>query len=302
MKKVHYLLLAVLSLTIFSCQKSMVDDEQISENQKELIIEETIQSTILDDLLSDIDLYSELGEGWAKSAEIEGGCPLVTIERPGSAPFWPRKITLDFGDGCEKNGKVKSGIMVIEKSAPWKDSGAKREVTFDNYKVDDVSIEGKKELKNITEDGGNPTFKIEANLTLTSKNDSGEVIVVTRKVEKEQEWLAGFGDRAIPNQISLTGESNIVKTVGSDEKTIKKEFNAILIVQGCRFPQSGVTDFKVKTYDGLELQFALDYGTEGSAGEKCKENCDCYATLSSGDGSEDIDLSDKWWKKARESK
>lgn len=292
-------MLAVLAFSVFSCQDTLVPDNQMNDDQKELIIEEALQSTILDDLLRDIDIYSALGEGWTKSAEIEGGCPIITIERPGSAPFWPRKITLDFGDGCEKNGKVKSGIMVIEKSGPWKESGSKREVTFDNYKVDNLLIEGKKELTNITEGDGNPTFKIEANLTLTSKSDSGKVVIVTRKVEKEQEWISGFNDKDVPKQVYLTGQSDIVKTVGDEEKTIKKEFTSILIVSGCRFPQTGVTDFKVNTFDGLELEFALDYGTEGVASDKCKESCDCIATLTSGDQSEDIDLSAKWWKKAR---
>lgn len=304
MKRTYYLIFTLLFLTGISCQDNLVNNNQKKDDQKELIIDEVLQSVFVDELLQEIDIYSELGESLTKSAEIEGGCPMVTIERPGSEPFWPRTITLDFGEGCEKNGKIKSGIMVIEKSAPWNKPGALRKVTFQNYAVDGVSIAGEKELVNISEKEGDPTFEIKAELILTHVNKDGKEVVVTREVSKTQEWLEGYRDKEVLNQILLTGKSEIVRKVGDAEKTIEKEYNSILIVQGCRFPQSGVTRFEVNTYDDLKLEFAMDYGTSGSEETKCGENCDCTATLSWGTedegGSEDIDLSVRWWKKARE--
>jgi len=295
-------------MTFFSCQENLDNDGLKNSDQKELIIDEALQATIIEELLQDVDMYSELGESLTKSAEIEGGCPMVTIERPGSKPFWPRTITLDFGEGCEKNGKMKSGIMVIEKSAPWHESGSVRKVTFENYMVDDIAIEGEKTITNITGEGEHPTFEIKAKLVLTSVNKQDKKVVVTREVIKIQEWLAGYRQRGVRNHILITGESEIVRKVGegeeADEKTIEKGYNSLLIVQGCRFPQSGVTDFEVNTFDGLELEFSLDYETTGAGGDRCQENCDCIATLSWGNedngGYEVIDLSDKWWKKARE--
>ncbi|MEN8115583.1 MAG: hypothetical protein ABFS16_01310 [Bacteroidota bacterium] len=301
MKKLHYFLLALVSITIFSCQDDSIQKEDLNDNQKELIIDEALQATIVEDLLADIDIYSALGEE-LKSAEITGGCPMITIEKPGSAPFWPRKITLDFGDGCDKRGKMKSGKMIIEKSGPWHEVGSIRRISFENYKVEGTSIGGVKEIENITEKDGNPTFLIEAELEMAwVKNDTLN-ITVTRKISKTQEWITGFRNKDEGRKVVINGDVEVVKTVNGEVKTIEKSLNEITIAAGCRFPQSGITEFEVVTFDDLELEFSLDYGTEGEASEKCKENCDCIATLSWDDNSENIDLSAKWWKKARETK
>lgn len=302
MKKIHFLFLALLSLSIISCNNdSEVVPEPLSEDQKDIVIDEALQSAVLDDILQDIDTYSFLGEG-LKSAET-GGCPAVTIQRPGSAPFWPRTITLDFGDGCDKNGKIKLGKMIIEKSGPWFEAGSIRKVTFENFVVDGMSIDGEKEIENITPVGGNPTFAIDAEMDLAwTKNDTLD-ITVHREMDKTQEWILGFRNKDVRGQIILNGETEITRTVNGVEKSIEKTYNDISVVFGCRFPQMGVTEFKVTTFDGIELEFTLDYGTEGAAGEKCRENCDCIATLSVEDQTtEDIDLSERWRKWTKEKK
>ncbi len=296
MKRIHFPFLVLFALCLCACQDNNVpEDEQISDEQKTIIIEEALQSAILDDLLKDIDIYSALGEG-LKSADM-GGCPAVTIEKPGSAPFWPRTITLDFGDGCEHNGKVKSGKMIIVKSGPWHEADSKRTISFENYVVDGMSINGNKEIKNITTEGGNATFKINAELDLAwVKNDTLN-ISVHREINKTQEWIFGFRDRDVRGQVVLNGNSDITRSVNGETKTIKKTYNDISILFGCRFPQSGTTNFDIKS-SAVNLKFTLDYATSaGSPEEKCSENCDCMATLiMNGHDSVDIDLAARWRK------
>lgn len=301
MKKTNLLLLVILA-TLFACQDDTVmeQDEMNAEN-KELIIDEALQSAIVDDIMADIDLYSALGEG-LKSAEIEGGCPTVTTEYVENK--WPRTVVIDYGEGCEKNGKVKEGKMIIEKSDKWWTSGAVRRVTFDGFKIDGKWIGGVKEIVNKTEEEGNPTFLIEGNIVMEwMKNDTTEMRV-KRTFSKTQEWIIGFRDNEIKAEFIINGTTTIEKRVNTTEKTITKVFSDMKLAAGCRFPQAGVTSFEVNTYDNLSLVFELDYGTEGAASDKCQENCDCYATLSWYEGetkkSEDIDLSVKWWEKARE--
>lgn len=294
MKTKHYFLILLISGLLFSCDKKEAVKSDLSADQKELIIDEALQSSVIDDLLNDIDSYSELGEGLLKSAQTEEICPVITIEKPESKPFWPRTVTLDFGDGCDKSGKMKSGKIIMEKSAPWREPGAERKVTFENYVVDGVSIEGTKTLTNISEEGENPTFKIEADLVFTFTNKNDEEVVVSRKIEKTQEWLAGYRDKDVKKQVVLSGESKVVKKIGDDEKNIEKTFDSILLVAGCRFPQDGITKFEVNTFDGDKLEFVLDYATTGVSGDKCSADCDCTATLIVDDVSEDIDLSERW--------
>lgn len=302
MKKLLFLFVSLLTLSILSCQDDSISvNEQSAELEKSAIIDEALQSAVLDDLLQEIDTYSLIGEG-LKSGEI-GDCPAISIDKPNEAPYWPRTITLDFGEGCEKNGKVKSGKMIIVKSASWIQAGSTRKVSFENFVVDGISIDGEKEIENITAEQGNLTFKIEAEIEMSwTKNDTLN-ISVHREISKTQEWLFGFRDKEKTGQIIINGTSELTRTVNGVKKEIEKTYNDILVVLGCRFPQSGVTDFNVKTYEGAKFEFSLDYGTEGSASEKCQANCDCIATLAVVDGDlEDIDLSERWRKWYKEKK
>jgi len=305
--------MAVMTI-LFACQDNLKNENLLNDDQKELIIDEALQSILIDELLSDIDAYSDFGEGLLKSASVlADDCPVnVTVDRPDEKPYWPRTVTLDFGDGCTNaRGKLKSGIMIIEKSAPWRESGATRRVTFDGYTVDGKLFEGVKELVNKTEEGGDPTFEIAAELRIsymkTRKNEEGEneevEVVVERKVNKTQVWVADtYRDKDWSNnQFYLTGESKIVKVVGNEKKEIKKEYEEIWIKRGCRFPQGGVKKFKVTTFDGLELKFVLDYNaTEDGPGEKCGDGCDCMAMLTYDKEQELLDLSERWWKQVRD--
>lgn len=300
MKKLRILLLAFLALSLFACNDETESPDVLSsEEQKDLILDEALESSLLDDMLQDIDSYSMFGDG-IKSAETET-CATITMEKPEEKPYWPRKVIVDFGEGCEKNGRMKSGKMIIEKSAPWYEKGSVRRVTFENYQVDGKWIEGVKEIENITEEGANPTFQIEGELVMEwVKNDTLE-IRVQREFSKTQEWIVGFRDKEVKAEIVLNGESEIKKTLNGVTKNVEKSYSDIKLVFGCKFPQSGVTEFEVETFDGIELEFALDYGTAGEATERCKESCDCIATLIIEDGdSQNIDLSERWWKQARE--
>lgn len=300
MKNLKFLLVILFTLTIFSCSdETEVPNALSAEEQKDLIIDEALESSLLDDMLQDIDSYSTFGDG-LKSAE-ETSCPSVTMEKPDEKPYWPRKVIVDYGEDCEKNGRIKSGKMIIEKSAPWYEKGSVRRVTFENYSVDGKFIDGVKEIENITEEGGNATFLIAGELVMEwSKNDTTE-IRVQREFEKTQEWIIGFRDKEVKAEMILNGEAEIQKTINGKTKEVDKTYNDIKIVFGCKFPQSGVTEFEVKTFDDIDLEFALDYETEGDASEKCRENCDCIATLLiDGSDSEDIDLSERWWKQQKE--
>lgn len=299
MKKLQFLLLTLFACLLFSCNNESDTPVDLPvEEQKSLILDEALQSSLMDDILQDIDTYSAFG-ALTKSAE-EGTCPTMTVEKPEEKPYWPRKTIVDFGEACEKKGRIKSGKMIIEKSAPWFEKGSVRRVTFENYRVDGMWIDGVKEIENITEEG-RPTFLIEGELVMEwIKNDTLD-IRVERKFSKTQEWLVGFRDKKVQAEILLNGEAEIKKTVNDVTRLVEKEYKDIKIVFGCKFPQAGITEFEVNTFDDLELEFALDYSTEGEASGKCGESCDCIATLIVEDSdSEDIDLSERWWKQTRE--
>jgi len=78
-----------------------------------------------------------------------------------------KEITLDFGDGCEVNGKFLAGIMIIT-FEPNPDA-AQREVTtvFDNFTINQRTINGiKNRLWQASNDNGNPQHTITVDITV----------------------------------------------------------------------------------------------------------------------------------------
>jgi hypothetical protein len=279
-----------------SCVKEDLENQKIDESQIDVVVEEAIQAVIIDDILKSVDTYSGFGEDMLKSAELmEEDCLTITVEKINEGQAWPRKITLDFGEGCTHNEKIKSGKIIIVKTDRWKNPGSVREVAFEGYVVEGVAIEGFKRIENITKEREKQTFKIEVNLELTSTTKNDIVKVVKRKAEKIQVWKEGFGDRKTRNVYSITGEAKIDISKGEREKVVRKEFDALIRVQGCKFPIAGTTTFNVDTFDDLKLKFNLDYGIPDD-----DKNCDCMATIHWGKESQEIDLCDRWWKNARE--
>jgi hypothetical protein len=308
MKRTYYLVFALLFLVVLSCQDNLGDNEQKNdEAQTEIVLEEVLQSVLVDDILKSVDTYSGFGEGMLKSALIlDESCPIVTVKKTEEDQNWPRRITIDYGEGCLHKEKMKFGKITIDKTGPWKTPGSVRKVKFKDYVVgegeDAVAFAGHKRIENITGENGTPTFTIEVNIELTSIK--GDVVkVIKRKAIKTQVWEHGFADPEKENIYTILGEARIVITKGEMEKVIEKNLYNIQRVQGCRFPQNGSTDFKVKTFDGKKLEFSLDYShtsDTGSGGVNCSgEDCDCIAMLWIGNDSKELDLSDKWWKEVR---
>jgi len=192
--------------------------------------------------------------------------------------------------------------MIMGKNCPLRKPGSVREVTFANFVMDNVKIEGDKRIANKTEKGGKFTFAIKTNMTFTTIDVAGKVEkVVTRKEDRKLVWQIdiskmgmGMGmDMMKGIGFEISGISGIVTKKDGKEMVMEKTFEGILMQMGCRFPQAGMAKMDVKSFDGLQLKFKLDFATNGS-GTSCQPDCDCIATLYLNDTSKDIDLSEKW--------
>jgi len=292
MKKTSFIATFILVVMfIFSCSND--DSVPTTENETGIntTLEEAILAVTIDDIQKDIDLYSNFGEGNLKSAEIiEGDCPVITAEKINQEKDWPRRITIDFGTGCVKNEKEISGKIIIVKTAPWRTAGAVREVSFRDYMIDGVKIEGSKRIANITEKELLPKFSIKADITTTYRNEAGEVVkVIKRKEDKVQVWRFGFKEREVDWGFEVSGTSRVVIIKDSQEKVIEKELKEIALKMGCRFPQSGIINFNIRNTDNTHMKFKIDYSTA-----KAETGCDSSATIYFNDTSKEIDLAQKW--------
>ena len=79
-----------------------------------------------------------------------GDCPVITVTPNDST--YPKTVTIDFGDSCVgRDGKVRSGKLVIHFTGPIRRPGSVVTLTFVRYYVNRVHIEGVKIFKNLSE-------------------------------------------------------------------------------------------------------------------------------------------------------
>ncbi len=100
----------------------------------------------------DIDNITEAGVAFANaSGRVERdelmSCAEVTHDEENMT------ITIDYGDGCtDPRGRFRSGMILISYTDHRYVPGATRVVTFDNFVIDSVMVEGTRTITNVSED------------------------------------------------------------------------------------------------------------------------------------------------------
>ncbi|MFN2314344.1 MAG: hypothetical protein ABR531_07795, partial [Bacteroidales bacterium] len=189
--------------------------------------------------------------------------------------FWPRNIVINYGTGCEGlYDVVRSGQILITLSAPRREVGSVRTLTFQNYYVNGAKIEGTKTVTNL---GPNNNQNVVFAVELTG----GKIIFpdersISHEFQREREYIAGYATwNPWDDKCLISGMATGINLngMGYTHTIINSlEWNA-----ACRFLVRGTIGFEI---EGIE-PFELDYGN----GE-----CDAAATLSRGDESKEITL------------
>lgn len=186
---------------------------------------------------------------------------------------FPKTITLDYGDSLAlANGRVLSGMIIINLTGPDSVTGTTRSITYDKFSNGYSSISGtasKTRLKNSTQ----KVFSSTSILTITFPDST----TLNRTEDKTITWIAGANTQFNP-------ADDVVQTTGSVQVTTRKgdEYSKTittpLIKTGeCRFITKGVIEFKTSAG-----KFAtLDFGNG---------DCDNIATVTSSKGIKQITL------------
>ena len=203
-------------------------------------------------------------------------CPNLQIESEDGG--YPKTITLDYGDSTVlRNGKVLSGVIVIEISGPRSSEDYSRLVTYQNFGVDSLLINGTAEIS--FSRGEDILRTINSDITFTLADGT----TINRTSERVWEWLEGMDTELNQNddKIQITGYSNAETSNGD---VYRKEITDPLIrSRDCRFIVQGVVEI---TLNG-DLIFSIDYGN----GE-----CDNTATVIRNGETSEIDLSQNKFK------
>ncbi len=169
--------IAVLFSTLFftSCQKeaSLSNTSTVSEAEAADLSDESLQSEASFDDAEDISFTAAEEEGNAGGFGFEGrssnntqgrlflpnffelrerigDCATITVTPNDST--YPKTVTIDFGDSCRgRDGKVRSGKLVLYFTGPIRRPGSVVTLTFVRYYVNRIHIEGTKIFKNLSE-------------------------------------------------------------------------------------------------------------------------------------------------------
>jgi hypothetical protein len=263
---------ALAIFTFTACNK----ESDIDQATIDMADDEAVSDAIFEDIFNTVDYADiilddyQMG-GYGKSAVVDS-CPLVTIDHPDDA-VWPKTITIDFGTLCTGlYENTRAGKIIIMVTGPRLETGTSRTVTFDNYYVNGIKVEGTKVVENM---GYNNNQNVVFSVTLTSgKLTLPDSRTIERSFTHEREWIAGIMTRYIwDDECLITGTAHGVTLNGvSYSNTIT---TALHWKRACRFIVSGVVKIEREGFEPVEL----NYG-EGE--------CDAYATLTMNDKSKEI--------------
>lgn len=278
MKKALFALTAFMfaGFLLQSCKK---DNDTADTTQMQTTAEDLVSYNDLSEF-TDYEIDMLVDDAFAGDGAVSdrGGCPTVTFAQPKGT--WPNTITLDYSpDGCTKDGHTFKGQIVIEQSNKMNVVGSVRTVTFNNFYINNVKIEGTRTLTNEGPNAsGQPVWSRTADETFTFPDGS----TATYSTDRTRTLIAGANTPTpIDNVWSIEGSSTGTNRKG---ETFTATITTPLIKRAlCPWIAEGVIEFE---HDGKMR--TLDFG-DGT--------CDRDAVLTLNDGTtKNIKIRHHWWK------
>lgn len=268
-------ILAFLSLIISSCEKS-----DIKTLETEFAEDEALTTTLFDDIFIEVEDAMETMESiiydGAKKSASELVCKTISVEYPADSTYWPRTVTIDYGEGCEgPKDRVRSGKIIIVVNRHFLHPEYTRSVTFDNFYVDGYKVEGTKTVSN---EGFNENQNMYFSVSLEDgKVTSPEGDVHTKEYNKIREFVSGIETPRFraDDEYMITGTATgINRDMITYTRTIIEPLHVAFT---CKWILSGSVEIAA---EGKETAI-LDYG-DGT--------CDAIASVTIGEESKEIKL------------
>jgi hypothetical protein len=224
---------------------------------------------------------NDLLKGNGKFHYVEGKTPLVSIDKTDDS--YPVTITIDYGTGIESmNGRIISGKVTIVISGPRNTDGSTRAITYENCKIDDISIEG---TSTETFNGDNATTR-KRTITSQVKFTLADGTVLDRTGNNIHEWIKGLDTpmERDDDMIQVTGSIEVKSSTGDTYSRVITE--PLVRLGDCKHPVQGIV-----TYSKNEVVVGeLNYG-DGT--------CDNLANLTTDGATVEIELKDQGMPKAK---
>ncbi len=270
MKKLLFIPAILMTMFFSSCSEEGENQADL-ETQFDLESEATIDANYEDvDDIVDASFASLSENGRVAEDEMLDGAT-VTHDRDNNI------ITIDYGTGVEgPGGRIRKGVIVITYSDLRWIPGAFRQVTFEDFSIDDVKVEGTRRLENTaetTED--NPEFTVTLVGGMLTFTDS---TTATREVNKVRTWNRAANP--INDEVSVTGTAGGSRRDGATYSV--EILEPIVYKRDCRRARVFIPVSGIKQITSGENVMIVDYGD----GE-----CDNVATITINGGEpQDRDL------------
>ena len=185
-------------------------------------------------------------------------------------------VTIDFGEGCtDPRGRVRSGAIVITQNGRRFEPGSVMTLTFEDYSVDGVLVEGTRTLSNIaTSTDDAPSFQITLEGGRLTWEDGS---VATRESSRIKTWYRA----ANPTDDEWHIEGSVSGTDRDGVAYSSMTTEPLVFARDCSSHRFKVPVSGVKEYTKGEESYTIDFGD----GE-----CDRLATVTTGGVSTEITL------------
>jgi hypothetical protein len=270
MKTLFKLTIAIILVSLFACS----EDELIMETNDELILksaeiaeDDMMAESVMEEFNYEVSFFAESEKLLRQLANFKGSKnlihgnmgmrykgennPNVSIEIGENE--YPITITIDYGESTTlKNGRVISGLVTIEVSAPRGTDGATRTITYTNCVIDSVQIDG---FASDTFNGDNETTRLvstTSNLTLVLADGT----ILERTGNHVREWLSGLETPMDYSDDRISVNGTVTFDSSNGNVWTRDIIEPLIKVSDCRHPVQGVVQF---TENGTILA-TLNYG------------------------------------------
>jgi len=188
-----------------------------------------------------------------------GLCATITVT-PNDTTY-PKTITIDFGDSCVGvDGKLRSGKIVLHLTGPIRKPGSVLTITFVNFFVNHIHLEGTKIISNLSENGavkftiqvvgGKVTFPSGRGYSYESFKYKQQISGMdTRIVRDDVFQITGWAKVEFNNGVVIKLETSdpLIKKVACpwiSDGTLKIQINDRVLKLDYGFPHNGDCDNK----------------------------------------------------------
>ncbi len=287
-------LISVLSITVLTalfavgCEKEKNVPDSVLDNDLITAEDALITDAAFDDVFSEVDgIMNSLDqagydEAVMKSTTVMDTCPVISVITDGNR--WPMTIVVDYGEGCdvsrnEDRERIRKGKILINISAPMWQEGSYREVSFEDFYINEHKVEGRKTVTNEGEwsEGEYQGLRYFSVMLEGGKVTTPEGQEISREVNHTRTFAEGFDTRwdTRDDVWYIDGVATGVNRNGVEYN--REIINPLWKEIGCRF----ITHGTILIQAGERPDVTLDYG-DGT--------CDPLATISSNGQSKEVRL------------